>query len=100
MNMPPTMSPTVFSSINGKLYQGYKKVANACLTRAADDIRSSPVDENAVLEDVQVAIDGTWQKRGHASLNGVVVATSSKGKVLDNQVLTKHCKECQIWDRW
>ena len=100
MNMPPPMSPTVFSSINGKLHQGYKKVSDACLTRAANDIRSSPVDENAVVEDVQVAIDGTWQKRGHASLNGVVVATSSKGKVLDYQVLTKHCKECQIWDRW
>ena len=74
-------------------------MADARLTMATNDIRSSPVDENAVVEDVQIAIDGTWQKRGHASLNGVLVAISSKRKVLDYQVLTKHCKECQICDR-
>ena len=31
---------------------------------------------------------------------GVVVATSSNGKVLDYQVRKIHCKECQKWDRW
>ena len=99
MNTPPPMSPKVFLSINRKLHQGCKNVSDACLTRAANDFRSSPVDKNAVVEDVQVAIDGTWQKRGHAPLHGVVAATSSKDKVLDYQVLTKHCKECQIWGR-
>ena len=45
-----------------------------------------------------VAIDGTWQKRGYSSLNGVVVATSTKAKVLDFQVFSKYCKGCAIWE--
>ena len=44
-----------------------------------------------------MAIDGTWQKRGY-SLNGVVVATSSNGKILDYQVFSKYCKSCALWE--
>lgn len=40
--------------------------------------------------DIPVAIDGTWQKRGHTSLNGVVTATSfDTGKVIDVSVMSK-----------
>ncbi|GFX78987.1 uncharacterized protein TNCV_3912751 [Trichonephila clavipes] len=43
--------------------------------------------------DVPVAIDGTWQKRGHTSLNGAVIATSSySGKVLDASIFPRFCK--------
>ncbi|GFW53400.1 integrase catalytic domain-containing protein [Trichonephila clavipes] len=40
--------------------------------------------------DIPVAIDGTWQKRGHTSLNGAVTATSvDAGKVLDASILSR-----------
>ncbi|GFT68375.1 hypothetical protein TNCV_659721 [Trichonephila clavipes] len=43
--------------------------------------------------DVPVAIDSTWQKHGHTSLNGAVIATSVyTGKVLDASVLSRFCK--------
>ncbi|GFT94892.1 uncharacterized protein TNCV_1471981 [Trichonephila clavipes] len=43
--------------------------------------------------DIPVAIDGTWQKRGHTSLNGAVIATSvDTGKVLDASILSRFCK--------
>ncbi|GFU90416.1 uncharacterized protein TNCV_3948461 [Trichonephila clavipes] len=43
--------------------------------------------------DIPVAIDGTWQKRGHTSLNGAVIATSvDTGKVFDASILSRFWK--------
>ncbi|GFW80252.1 uncharacterized protein TNCV_461581 [Trichonephila clavipes] len=40
--------------------------------------------------DIPVAIDGTWQKHGHTSLNGAVIVTSfNTGNVLDASILSK-----------
>lgn len=48
--------------------------------------------ENNGDRDVPIAIDGTWQKRGFKSLNGVVTATRfDNGQVIDLTILTKHC---------
>ncbi|GFT21780.1 hypothetical protein TNCV_2970211 [Trichonephila clavipes] len=44
--------------------------------------------------DIPVAIDGTWQRHGHTSLNGAVIATSFyTGKVTDAQILSRFCIE-------
>jgi hypothetical protein len=41
------------------------------------------------------AFDGSWQKRGHTSLSGVVPATSLEtGKVIDVECLKKYCHGC------
>ena len=45
-----------------------------------------------------MSVDGSWQKRGHYSLNAVVTATSD-GKCLNVHVLSKHCKRYRIWDQ-
>ncbi|GFS74441.1 uncharacterized protein TNCV_784781 [Trichonephila clavipes] len=38
------------------------------------------------------AVDGTWQKRGYTSLNGVVTVTSiDTGKVIDVDIISKYC---------
>ena len=51
-----------------------------------------------VVIDCQVSVDGTWQKRGHSSLNGVVTVISKEnGKCLDHIVLSIACKGCQAW---
>ena len=47
--------------------------------------------------DTLVSFDGTWQKRGYASLNGVATAMSSQGKRLDVEIMSKKCKACQRW---
>ncbi|GFT86347.1 uncharacterized protein TNCV_3258701 [Trichonephila clavipes] len=42
-----------------------------------------------------VSIDGTWQRRGHLSLNGCFsVISLDTGKVLDIEILSKMCKIC------
>ena len=46
-----------------------------------------------------MSCDGSWQKRGHSSLNGVVtVISSDSGKCLDYRVMTKTCKACESWE--
>ena len=40
------------------------------------------------------------QRKGFASLNGVVAATShDNSKVIDAVALSKFCKGCQIWEK-
>lgn len=48
--------------------------------------------DNDGKTDLAVALDGSWQKRGFKSLNGVVTATSVfNGKVLDVAIRSKFC---------
>ena len=49
-------------------------------------------------EDVGVAVDGTWQRKGFSSKLGLVTAISiDNGKVLDAAILSKPCKECYFF---
>ena len=49
--------------------------------------------------DIAVSFDGTWAKRGHTSLFGVVYVISvDTGEVLDYEVLSNFCKTCQYYD--
>ena len=42
---------------------------------------------------------GSWQKRGHSSLNGVVtLVASDTAKCVDYRVLSKHCASCKSWE--
>ena len=46
--------------------------------------------------DVGVSVDGTWQRRGFSSNNGVVTAISiDTGKVVDVEIMSKICKGCK-----
>ncbi|GFV80996.1 uncharacterized protein TNCV_2269801 [Trichonephila clavipes] len=56
-------------------------------------ISSKEVKDVSGHSDITVAIDGTWQKHGHTSLNGAVISTSFyTGKVLDASILSRFCK--------
>ncbi|GFX88577.1 uncharacterized protein TNCV_2659881 [Trichonephila clavipes] len=60
----------------------------------ADPEFSKPGKANDVSghSDIPVAIDGTWQKHGHTSLNGAVIATSFyTDKVLNASILSRFC---------
>lgn len=51
---------------------------------------SEAIAINDVSNDIAAALDGTWQKRGHTSMNGVVrVTLFDSGKVLDHECLSK-----------
>ncbi|GFU29958.1 uncharacterized protein TNCV_1687261 [Trichonephila clavipes] len=51
-----------------------------------------PLMKNDGKRDLAVAVDGSWQKRGFSSKNGLVTVTSvDTGKVIDVEVFSKHC---------
>ena len=53
------------------------------------------VNTSEMLGKVAVTVDGTWQRRGHVSKNGVVFVLSVlTGKVLDFEVKTLFCHQC------
>lgn len=91
MNLP--QPPTKFFEYNKPILASTEKVAMDSMTIA----RRQAVTENDGDSDITVAIDGTWQKRGHTSLHGVVSVTSlDTSKVLDVECLSKYCPICKL----
>ncbi|GFV40551.1 uncharacterized protein TNCV_1983931 [Trichonephila clavipes] len=84
MNLPPP--PTKFSKYNHILLQATRET---CEHSMAEAVREA-VDENDGKRDLAVAVDGSWQKRGFSSKNGLVTVTSvDTGKVIDVEVFSK-----------
>ena len=62
------------------------------------DIVNPNADTNDLV-DSDIGIDGSWQKREHNSLNGVVTGISRENKmVLDVQVFSSFCYSCYKWE--
>ncbi|GFW55435.1 uncharacterized protein TNCV_118191 [Trichonephila clavipes] len=87
MNLLP-QPPTRFSSY-------CKRILNAAKLVYGDSIQNAvkeAICENEGNKNIAVAVDGTWQKGGYTSLNGVVTVTSiDTGKVIDVDILSKYC---------
>ena len=94
MNMPPPLAKKSYNRINDVLHQLYCEVAS--MLDSANEIHSLVNEGQDVVVDEDISLDGTWQKKGHSSKNGVVTAISaSTGECLDYRVMSKSCKGCQ-----
>ena len=90
LNMPEPMTSDNYDNISNILKDSAKVVAENSMSVAATELRGS--NETG---DVGVSVDGTWQRKGFTSMNGVVTAISvDSGKVLDVSILSKSCKGC------
>ncbi|GFT85825.1 uncharacterized protein NPIL_483401 [Nephila pilipes] len=70
MNLPPP--PTKFTKFNNILLQAARETCEESMAEAVHEA----VEENDGGRDIAVAVDGSWQKRGFSSKNGVVTVTS------------------------
>ena len=94
MNMPKPMTQNNYDKITLKISNVTKAVAEETMSDAATDIREKDIYFNNVV-DTGVSCDGTWQRRGFSSLNGVFAAISiDNGKVLDVEPMSRSCKSC------
>ncbi|GBM86012.1 hypothetical protein AVEN_30513-1 [Araneus ventricosus] len=86
MNLPqPT---TRFQEYNKRLLNATKAVCESTMQKAAKET----IVENNSDNNIAVAVDGTWQKRGYTSHNGVVTVTSmDTGKIIDVDALSRYC---------
>lgn len=81
---PPPVRYNFHETFIGKVV---KKICHASMTTAVNETVTK-TGSNYLC----VAVDGSWQRRGHSSLNGVVSITSVEtGKVIDISIMSKYC---------
>ena len=93
MNIAPPMSNNGYNKIMRELYPSYKKVAQENMSGIAVALRKDKLQEEYTEEavvNIDASFDGTWQRRGYSSLNGVVfVISKDVGQCLDYRIMSK-----------
>ena len=126
LNSPPPMTKKNYRNLVKRLHCANKNVCGESMGKAGKELKeclcsrrptttlatkrprpSSPgpsTKHRRLSSDMNdynctVQMDGTWQRRGHASHHGVVTAISvDTGKCLDIEALTNICKGCKTWE--
>lgn len=92
MNMPPPPWHSAYQKISTKLCKAAETVASESMANAAAEVRCI-----VQTTDCGVSGDGTWQRRGHSSLNGCVSLISvDTGKVIDVEGMSSKCRACHL----
>ena len=92
LNMPKPMTVKNFNNNSNMLRDAAKVVAEKSMVVAVNDLR-----KDADVIDIGVSVDGTWQRRGFSSLNGVVAAISiDSGKIVDVKPMSRYCRQCFV----
>lgn len=68
------------------------KAASAVEHLQNDDDHDGPTD-------IVASFDGSWQRRGYASLNGIVSCIERTNDKIIDTVKTKKCKSCMFWEK-
>jgi hypothetical protein len=91
MGILPPVKIKSFKRYEHLLSKSIEHVAKVSMGVAAEEAR---LYHNS--DDISISIDGTWLTQGFTSLHGVgtVVSVSDPPKVLDFEVLTRHCSTC------
>jgi hypothetical protein len=100
INMPKPMTARNFIKISNNLRDAAKVVAQRSMMTAVNELRiKSNLNETDII-DTGVSVDGTWQRRGFSSLNGVVAVISiDSGKLVDIEPMSRYCRECAVHTR-
>ena len=97
MNLPKPMTASNYDKIVNRLNVAAKEVANETMRDASEDLLSKSKDPNDdTVIDTAVSSDGSWQKKGYSSLNGVVTVI---GKILDIEPMTRTCKSFLLHEK-
>ena len=92
MGQGHTAMETFFREMNIEVATCYTDGAGESMQQAIDKIQG---DIDGDICDFAVSCDGTWQRRGYASLNGLVtVIVVDTGEVIDYVVLNNKCAQC------
>ena len=92
MNMPSPMTVKNYDQSVKTMTKVVVEVAEETMADAAHNLKSSKDD----VVDTAVTCDGSWQRRGFASLNGSFTSISlATGKILDISVMSRYCKGCK-----
>jgi hypothetical protein len=91
LNIP--QPPGSFSIYNKIIGSAVADVSVFFMMQAATEAVAENEEDDA--SHITACFDGSWQKLGHNSLNGIISATSvDRGKVLDREIMRKSCFVC------
>ena len=94
MNIPNLPTKNNYGKLSNSLKTAVFNVAQESMKNAGEELKSED------REECGVSVDGSWQKRGYVSLNGCVTAISiDSGKILGVEPMSRHCKECEIYNK-
>ena len=85
LNMPSPITLKSFNKINSNLLPFYEATSCDCMKDAVTEVRKNvcpTAAENNII-DIQIGIYGSWQKRGHSSLNGVCTAVAKTNRKIN-----------------
>ena len=92
---------TTFYDINSCIHNAYVDTSHKYMTNAACEIHKDSNNNNEAsssdIVNAKVSRDGAWKKRGYSSLSCVVTVIANS-KCIDNEVMSKKCKQCDIWE--
>ena len=100
MNIPKPMTLKNYNVIVKKFVDTVKEAAEETMQDACEELHSlenttTNVVNGIKLTDATISLDGSWQRRGHTSLNGCVTAISMEtGKIVDVEAMSRYCKAC------
>ena len=98
LNMPKPMTPNTYSNHAKALHVAAVDIAKQSMQRAAEELKSVVREHGVDVQtaiDIEVSCDGSWHRRGHSSLYGLVAVISAEtGKVLDYTVKSRFCVSC------
>ncbi|GFN98809.1 forkhead box protein k1 [Plakobranchus ocellatus] len=102
LNLPPPLSRNTWSSHMDKIHAANKCTAVESMNIATKEARGITIDDDS--EDIfntTVSCNGSWQRRGFASKNGVATVLTVGGqgmasKVVDTEVLSNFCHSCSL----
>ena len=91
LNLPKHMTANKYDRKVNRLNVVAKEVPNETIKDASEDLLSKSKDPNYdTVIDTAVSCDGSWQKRGYFSLNGVVMVKSmDNGKIEDMEPMNR-----------
>lgn len=94
LNMP-CMTKRTYRLCERKLLVASTSMAKDSMNEAALEVKNIKNCSNMPVMECGVSVDGTWQRRGHSSLNGCVAVLSiNTGKLLDLEIMSKFCRIC------
>ncbi|GFV43314.1 uncharacterized protein TNCV_10121 [Trichonephila clavipes] len=89
----PSVSKAAYRSCEKKLLNVASVVSKNAMIEAADEVRK--LKNTSDVAECGVSVDGTFDGRGHSSLNGCVAVLSiDTDKVVDLEVMSKWCRNC------
>ena len=95
MDLAKPMTNNNYKKIALKIRDAAKSVAEETMKDAIKELKESNHKDETNTIDIAASLDGTFQKRGYSSLNGIVSAISmDNGKVIDTVPMTRYCKSC------